>query len=560
MGYISNLAKSVNSQPDKQYATMPTSPQEAIGQGRAIWREVFGVDKENPNKDKIPTKPVYPGGSWGRSIANSSVSFAKLLEAMRSRAPGSTTQNYYELSSHMVGIAYVAIHRTNEMLSQAEFQVFEKDSSHPEGKRPVPEEHPLVRLLGNPNNEDSFGDLVGMINMQMDLTGTALLWMVPNAMGRPYELYPIPTATAIPQPVVNPDYPEGYYRIQPIFPYGGFSHYPSPASAVGAAIPAQWMLRIKYNHPLLRYEGYSPLSAMKLHFDEVESMDKSRFYSMKRSINPSAVLNFEDMEGMQPLTEPEIERIRAEFENDFQGVDNHGRLIVATPGGKLERWDTRPIDMDYQEGWDQLTSFCLGAMGVTKPAAGMIEDSSYATLFATLKQLYWLTLDPKCSRISNKLTKQLAPYFGDNLLVEVRCKRLDDHEISFAKIDRGTSSKSITKNEVRKLLELTPTQEPWGEEISGTEPMLVDPLMQEEMNAGVNTPMSYEEQLRNSQDPLRSMVDEGEEEPDLITASRDNPKTLNDGSLGPRKTKLLPDYPTKSLYEQIREACSNGHH
>jgi phage portal protein BeeE len=291
--------------------------------------------------------------------------------------------------------------------------------------------------------------------------------MVPNVFGTPFELYSVPTALAIPQPVINPEYPHGFYRIQPVYPYGPFSSYPTPASAVGAPIPAQWMLRIKYPHPFLRYDGYSPMTALKYHIDLLEMIDRSRHYSMQRSINPSAVLNFSDMEGAQPLPQTEIDRIHAEFEEGHQGPENSGQLYVTPPGGKLEQWGARPIDMDYPRGWDQLISYILGGFGITKPAAGMIEDSSYSTLFATMKQLYWQTLDPTCNRISSHLTRKLAPFFGDDLIIEIRCKRIDDHDVKNARLQILMAGKAITKNELREECEFPLTPEDWGSEMAG---------------------------------------------------------------------------------------------
>ena len=76
-----------------------------------------------------------------------------------------------------------------------------------------------------------------------------------------------------------------------------------------------------------------------------------------------------DVEGMEPLPESEIDRIHAEWENEFQGPENHGRLIVGTPGGQFDMFGSKPTDMDYQSGWDQQLNFILGGFGITKPAA-----------------------------------------------------------------------------------------------------------------------------------------------------------------------------------------------
>lgn len=399
MGVLSNLRQRYNSETGGSKASVFPGRNE----GTRVWREIFGgTNKEESLKQASEIgygwKPT-PGGEWGRSTTATGAAFKRLLQAMRSGAPGGWSDDRYEQTRHFVGIAYIAIHRICMQLRQAEFEVYRKVDEHPDGKVPVKkgdDAYDLVRILEKPNPQDSFGKMMYRLGQQKYLTGSALMWMVPNQLGRPMEMYPIPTAIAVPQAVINAEFPQGYYRIQPVYPYGPFSSYPTPSSAVGAPIPAQWMLRFLYPHPLLRYEGYSPLTGLRLEMDEFEMIGRSRHYSMRRSVNPSAVLNFPDVEGLQPLPRSEIERIHAEWENEFQGPENHGRLIVGMPGGRLDPWGGRPVDMDYQSGWEQLSSYLLGGFGITKPAAGMIEDSSYATLFATLKQLHTITLDPEC--------------------------------------------------------------------------------------------------------------------------------------------------------------------
>lgn len=533
MGFIANLVKSGGNAPLEKKTT----------DSRGIWRNVFGSSgvtkedsfnkpRENPTNLAGDPRTTPLEGSYNRS-ASQVASVERLLVALRSRAPGGWSDDRWEQTRHFVGIAYVAIHRQNEQLSQAEFQVFRKDEFHPDGKVPVENNHPLVQLLEKPNPDDNFGDLMANWNLQMDLTGMSLSWMVPNKLQQPMEIYPIPTALAIPQPASNPDYPQGFYRIQPVYPYGPFSSFPAPATAVGAAIPAEWMMRIKYPHPFLRYDGYSPLSAMRLHMDEVESVDRSRWYSMKRSIRPDAVLNFDDVEGSQPLTDPEVDRIIAQFEAELQGAENAGKIFVGQPGAKLEPWGTSPREMDYQGGWDQLTSFVLGGFGITKPAAGMIEDASYSTLFATLKQLYWLTLEPKASRIAQKLTRYLAPFFGDDLIIEIRCRRIDDHDVTFQKLGVAMQAFAVTKNEVRKELDFPVTQEMWGNEIAGIPPppMPVGPDGQ---------PLQIDENGQPIEDNgvmNALMGDEMEEEDDM---EKDRPKSgkMSEGALGPKMKRL----------------------
>ncbi len=524
MGFIAQLAGS-----SKQLS-------EAVERGRASWREFAGMATDKERGSQVRSQAA---NSYGRSAATQAAQM-RLLQALRSGAPGGWSDDRFEQSKHFVCIQYACIHRSGEQLMQAEFALYQKDPNHPDGKRPVLQDEPahngrfvrpyqLIELLEKPNPDDSFGDLMYRWNQQLDLTGTALTWMVPNQLGTPYELYCIATAVAIPQPVVNPEYPHGFYRIQPVYHYGPFSRYPTPNSAVGAPIPAQWMLKFQYPHPFLRYEGYSPQTAMRLHLDEIEMIDRSRHYAMRRGIHPSAVLNMEDVEGIQPLPYEEILRIKADFEETQMGPENFGQLFVAAPGSKLEEWGTRPLDMDYQSGWDQLVMFAMGAgFGTPKPIVGMLNDVNYATLFATLKQFHLLTLQPKCNRIAAKLTRHLAPFFGDDLILEIRVEPIHDHEIIKAKVESLVSAGAITKNEVRKEFDMPVTTEAWGEEMAGTISAA----------GGVSNAIQKSKKVPAMIDPKTGGVVSDRaniEKPSELEEGKPKPGPLGRGSLGPRK-------------------------
>lgn len=562
MGFISEFVKSSRSPPltkevsqsiettlRKREYTFPGQ-----GTGRALWREVFG--NVTTDKEEAYSSPrVVPGGSYGRSALSSDAATKRLLQAMRSNAPGGWSDDRMIETKRFDGIAYVAIHSVCRQMSQAKFQVFVKQDNHPDGKVAVTKHTPpsrgknvrpydLVELLEKPNTQDSFGKMMYRWGQQMRLTGSALTWMVPNMLGVPMELYPIPTAIAIPQPTINPDYPDGFWRIQPVYPYGPFSTFPTPSSAVGAPIPAQWMMRFLYPHPLLRYDGFSPMTGMRLHLDEVEMMDRARHYAMRRTINPSAVLNFDELENAQPLPEPEIERIKAEFENEWEGPENAGKIYIATPGAKLERWDSNLRDMEYQAGWDQLVSFCMGGFGITKPAAGMVEGGSYATLFATLKQLHMLTIQPDCDDIASDITRTLAPHFGDNLVVEIKCNRIDDQDLRNAGIQVAMAARAITKNEVRHLLKelgLNVTHMPWGNDVAGVDPQPPEsqaqpPLDQQQANQSQMAMQAVLGQQNPEQTQGGFKPDESKIEPSEVANQRPLVGNIAQGAAGPRKS------------------------
>jgi hypothetical protein len=238
--------------------------------------------------------------------------------------------------------------------------------------------------------------------------------------------------------------------------------------------------------------------------------------------------------------------------------------------------------MEYQAGWEQLVSFAMAGFGITKPAAGMIEDASYATLFATLKQLHLLTLQPKCNRIARQLTRHLAPFFGDNLIIEIRCKRIDDHDLKLGKLNMAISAKAIKKNELRKELELPLTEDPWGEDMAGDptpfeqeqaaqqqQAMMAPPggAPGQEMPVEGGEPGMEEAPQPDAEggtgDPLADMMAilQGGQGPapdeEEMAAGQPTPGRLSEGALGPRKS--LNGHHPRSFYDQVREAISNGH-
>lgn len=552
MGFISNYAsKGIDKDRRQEVGQSPRTIRQAVEAGQATWREIFNITKEDSHVVRQDEPLPVPGGAWTRGSLSTQASVVRLLEALRSKAPGSWSDDRWEQERHFQGITYCALHRIGEQLTQAEFQVMVRDDNVEGGKRPIKRGErgwDLVEILENPNNDDSFGELLYKINLQMMLTGTSLIWMVPNTFGVPCELYSMATGICIPQPAVNPDYPSGFYRCQPLYPYGPFSSYPTPSTSVGAPIPAEWMLRIKYAHPLLHYEGYSPQTAMRLHLDEIEQMDRSRWYTMKRAVSPSAVLQF-DKENAQPLPEEEIERIRSEMENTFQGPENHGQFYVATPGAKLEPWGTAPRDMEYQAGWDQLVSFVLGAgFGITKPVAGMIDDSSYSTLFASMKQFHLTTLGPICTRIAKKFTKHLAPFYGDDLVVDIKCQKIDDHDVLDKKLNTLARNGCLTVDEMRKAENWPEVGGAWGQRVIGS------PIPGEEAAAP---------ELKEPK-PKKEVYDNGQ--PSEIEAEREQPGEEGQGSLGPRKSLKIKHKglavketvdPSK-VYEEMKLVLSNG--
>jgi len=390
-----------------------------------------------------------------------------LRAALRSRAPGQWSVSRQELARHLTSSIYLAINTMQKHAAAATKQVFERTNDQKTGDIELGPQERICQLLESPNNDDTWGDVMEGITQQKSLTGISLTWTPQeNDNDVPTELYVIPTASALPWPP-SPIYPHGSYLIQPYYPYGPFSTIPSYQSAAGARIPAEQIIRIKDVHPILRYEGYATLTAISKQIDVIEGMDTARFNTQQRGVDPSVVITF-DPNILNP-NKVDLVRLRTQIEAAAAGPANAGKILFAPTGGDVEVLSHTPAEMAWTEGWDQLVSFALACFGVPKSVAGLSEDSSYANLYASIKQFYVLSLNPLLRKVAGHLTKHLLQeFFGAMLYLKLTGERIDQWEQDKEKIDIALKAGNLARvDELRKMLEWEPLGGEEGKAFAG---------------------------------------------------------------------------------------------
>ena len=198
-----------------------------------------------------------------------------------------------------------------------------------------------------------------------------------------------------------------------------------------------------------------------------------------------------------------------------------------------------------------------------------------------MKQLSLLTLNPEAADLGATLTRHLAPFFGDDLIVEVRCPKIDDHEIAAGKVSKLVELKGMPKSVVKlvfNMLDLPPDEEAMDDLANFKDEPAAPP------GAPGAVPGAPAELAEGSLGPREEVMgvkpdgspeepnemdkpDAERDEPLEVTTTRPGPDELGEGSLGPRKPlrkafekrmKSLAAAPKKSLYNLVRRACANG--
>lgn len=323
---------------------------------------------------------------------------------------------------------------------------------------PLPNDHNLCKILKQPNPTQSGASFRYERVLQLQLTGTSIVWNVPNKFGKTVQRYVIPTAIATPVPPSS-ELPEGGYKIQAAsmrfyhetssktFTESGAFH-----QVAGKIIPLAQLQITRWPHPLYKDDGQSPVSAGARWIDSANQIDAARWAQMNNGADPSIVVTCG--KGMNP-TKEELEAAAAMFEQKYGGTENTGKAIFTT-GEQVVALTATPREMAYNESFVQFRDAILALHGVPGIAAGISDGGSYAAFYASLKQFISLTVQPILDLLAEDDTERLAPQFGKSLTVEIEATHIDDPDILEKRLATDIRAQIIKVDELRAIRGLPP--------------------------------------------------------------------------------------------------------
>lgn len=403
--------------------------------------------------------------------------------ALSSGQPGQWTSDHRAESEKFTGSDYIAIHAIAMQAAQATVKVY--DDSRPgrtrktlrksygadDETRCLPETHPLVKLLSRPSPKQSGALFRYECLLQWRLTGTILIWNVPNCRGTTCERYVIPTGVALPQPPTH-DMPRGGWYVQPALASRwaaardpeGYVENRGFSACIGKTIPAEQVQVIRMPHPLWKDDGQSPVAAGALWKDSADQIDLARWGQLHNGADGSLVFAL-DKEVLP--TPEELDRIKAKLKEQYGGAKKAGAIIVVTGGVTVTPVSTTPKDMAYDVGFTQLRDATLAIHGVPGMAAGIVSATGREGLYAPLLQFTMLTVQPLLSILAEEDTINLAPQFGSNLTVELEAASIDDPDLLDQEIKTDVDAGAILVDELRALRGRPPLPNGDGQVIAG---------------------------------------------------------------------------------------------
>jgi len=307
----------------------------------------------------------------------------------------------------------------------------------PDALEVMPDDHPLPRLLANPNGPDTARTFWKEHELMMGLHGLVYWWVIKNEFGVPCELWIIPTSW------VTPFYGTGDYWIShlEVRPHGAARPF---------IIAGEDVIVFREPHPFDKRDGYGPLAAGGVWVDSANSIDRTRLNAMKFGAAPTLGLVLGER-----YADPDdvtLDRIYAKFLARSAGEHNVGRPVIVPPGTDLKQLTgANPAEMQFNESGNTIRDNVLALYKVPYTKAMIVGGATFENYRESNDAFYENTIDNRLGWYGQVITEKLArPYWGAEAVVFWRSSKPVDAEQLNADIATDAAAGAITPDEIRQ--------------------------------------------------------------------------------------------------------------
>lgn len=314
--------------------------------------------------------------------------------------------------------------------------------------------HPLLDLIYKVNNFTTKFDHFWLSQQYLELTGEAPWYLNrPNPSSPPDNMI-----------LLRPDKLEVVYDTDNII--GGYKYTIDDYGKNIINIEPQDMVLLRYPAPLSQFRGRGTAEAIPRTIDIdnfSEEWNRKFFYNSAR---PDAVLETD-----QTLTDDQVKRLKAQWSEKYQGLQNSSKLAVLEANLKYKPIALSQNDIQFIEQQKFTRDKILGIFRVPKAIVAQTEGVNYASSKSAEYIFARYTIDPKIKRIVEQMNEFLVPQFGDDLILDYDRVVPEDEELKLSKYSNALTNGWLTVNEVRAKEGLEPID--GGDELPQKDPRLV---------------------------------------------------------------------------------------
>ena len=321
----------------------------------------------------------------------------------------SIVQNQEELFQRLSWV-YGAVMLRAQVAAGVPFGVKERVG---EEARDIPN-HDFELRLQNPNPRDSRHELLVATYAHRALTGNAYWWLNRTSEKMPpAEIWPIPPHQIKPVP-------DGRMFLK------GYLYEPGQGEQPMALEPWE-VVHFKLFHPLNWFVGLSPIESLATVATGDMAMQKwlANFFGKDNAKVPGAFA-FAD-----PIGDPAWEKLLAETKRQWGGTNRSGPMFLRNVGKGGVEWIAMSIsqkDLEFlaSRQFTKEEIYTIFAPGLASLLAVNATEANARSGKATLMEMaVW----PDCVAIAEKITRDVLPAYGENLVGAFDDPRITDRAL-----------------------------------------------------------------------------------------------------------------------------------
>jgi HK97 family phage portal protein len=218
----------------------------------------------------------------------------------------------------------------------------------------------------------------------------------------------------------------------------------------GEGVPP--ILHLTLFNPLDDHYGFSPTEAAALALDIHNAASQWNKALLDNAARPSGALVYTGGDGSS-LTDAQFDRLKTEFEAQYQGSANAGRPLLLDGGLDWKPLSLSPKDMDFVATKAAAARDIALAYGIPPMLLGLPGDNTYANYAEANRALWRQTVIPLIRRVMSDIVTWMSPIYGSDLIIEPdldAVEALSDERESLWR--RITNAPFLTNDEKREAV------------------------------------------------------------------------------------------------------------
>jgi HK97 family phage portal protein len=321
---------------------------------------------------------------------------------------------------------------------------------------------PLPELLARPNPYQSHFDFVEQHQTSMDLAGESFIYLDrgPSATGGVDAMYVLPIFNEQTMTVVRKS-----KKFDPAAEVAGYIYQVGNEKI--SYLPDE-IVHVRYPNPFDPYRGLAPLRAAAL---SVESDLMAQQYNAAFFVNSAEPRGHYEAEGV--VLDAQYKRFQKLIEARHRGYHKAHRPLILQ-NMKWVSTQLSPKDSEFLEQRKFSREEIIAIYGVRPVVVGLLEHNPQANAEIQWRDFWSASMQPKMAKLVNALNGELAPIFGEGLVIEWDFSRIGPLQENYSQ--KVSDAEKLNRmgypiNAINRRLNLGFEDMPWGDTV------FVNPLL-----------------------------------------------------------------------------------